>query len=249
VIGEIMKVFGLSEQTIMQIDFDQRYDYGFDKNTGQLSLVKKIIDNKMDNIIVGFYDKNGNFIASKDGTVHSMSKGILNVIDTKIDLSKIGLSIPSGRQEEVIDMMKFLSFSVYKEMCAWGYNDNKGQAALEIAPWEKNTDKTAYLDEYSKPGAFKRKGERTFYIHTHPGTRTGQGGLGEPSFGNNEQGDMTNAEHVRLSNTAEFYILSREQGLIQYYPGRKQIEQHWSVPKTSLPVSLKKHIFSFKGLL
>jgi protein tyrosine phosphatase len=56
------------------------------------------------------------------------------------------------------------------------------------------------------------------------------------------EGDMTNASHVKLANSANFYILSRKQGLTQYYPGRTKSQQYWSKPGSSTPASLRKHI-------
>ena len=97
--------------SINEFAYDVGCDYGFDRNTGRLSLIKRIIYNKTDNIVVGSYDKNGNFTVARDGIVHSISQGVLNVTDTKTDLSKTGISIPGGKQEEGIDMMKFISFN------------------------------------------------------------------------------------------------------------------------------------------
>ena len=39
--------------------------------------------------------------------------------------------------------------------------------------------------------------------------------------------------------TENFYILSKHQGLTQYYPGRKQNELFWSRPDKRTPSSLQ----------
>jgi RHS repeat-associated protein len=211
-----------------RIDPDGRDDYGLDVNTGRLSLIKRTED-KMDRILLGTFGNKDDFTNNENNQIHVLSKGLLTVNNTSEDLSKTGISVSGGKQEEGIDLMKFISFNSNKELNAWGYDNNKGEAALEIAPWNENTATKSYLDNYNKSGAFDQMGTRTFKIHTHPGTKDGLGGYGYASD--------KDAANVQFS--VPHYIMSRNHGITEYDKNNTTTPS-----KSMLPNSLRKHSLS-----
>ena len=217
---------------ISRIDIDGNDDFGLDETTGKLSRIN-VTKSKNDIVYVGSYTQDGTF--KKGEKSFSVSKGILNVKDSDTDLSKSGISVPVGRQKEAVDFMVNMSFSIYREVSAWAYHTKSGEG-LEIAPWDKNTFKSAVTDKYSKDRGLDSKGLRTFHVHTHPGTKY------KSNYGSGKPSPKDYKSHAHLANSAKYYIISRKQGLTQYtptldYKGGK----YYGTSKTNVPSSLSKY--------
>ncbi|MCL2414642.1 MAG: DUF6443 domain-containing protein [Bacteroidales bacterium] len=207
--------------------------YGLDEFTGRLSLTE-ITNNNFDQIQVGTFDARGDFTQTEGRATLNVPKGILNAPDMSTDLSRTGISVPGGMQGEGVDMVWFISSNVHREVSAWGYNDNQGRPGLRIAPWDRNTVSTARPGRYSRSDAFRGIGERRFHVHTHPIARDGSLGYGRPS-----PEDLAYPRHQRLS--AQFFIISKHDGLTQYLPGRTT--NNWFAPRANtVPASLRKYI-------
>ena len=98
--------------------------YGFDINTGRLSIIKQTEDD-FDRINLGVFDDNNNFSVTDSNTFLDINKGVLfgEYFD---DISKSGIIFTEGFVNEGIDTMKFLSFNSNIEFSAWGYKTEYG---------------------------------------------------------------------------------------------------------------------------
>ncbi len=192
-------------------DGEEIDDYKLNTKTGSLILIKKTNDD---------FD----FIEPDNGgDAMFVSKGILNGKNIGDDVSKRGFQVTNGKQDEGIRLMKYISFTTNIELSAWGYNDNKGKACLDVDAWGNNTAINAksnnMLDRY------KGKGVRTFHVHIHPGTKDGKSGYGRPS-----EKDKNFAKKI----PSQYYIISRKNGLTQYNKDGK----YWVPSKEKTPTSL-----------
>ena len=84
--------------------------YGFDINTGRLSIIKQTEDD-FDRINLGVFDDNNNFSVTDSNTFLDINKGVLfgEYFD---DISKSGIIFTEGFVNEGINTMKFLSFNL-----------------------------------------------------------------------------------------------------------------------------------------
>ena len=177
-------------------------DYGFDTETGQLSLIKKI-DDDVDVIYTGSFDGEGNF--NKLDKSIEISKGVL-VGEFFENISSSGLVFSEGKLGEGLKMMKFLSFESNIEFSGWAFENSIGEG-LSISPRESNTAGKSH-DIYSKSKKIGYLGEKLFNIHTHPGTKDGRGGGGYASPSDfNAQKNNSNKRH---------YIMSKHHGITRY---------------------------------
>lgn len=199
------------------IDPDGKDIYGFDVNTGQLSITQHT-DDDYDRIMLGTFNKNNEFNITNEDNFLDISKGIL-LGDYFDDISESGLVFSEGFLNEGIKTMEFLSFNANIEMSAWGYKTSTGEG-LAISPWIFNETKEKngieYMmtsrDFYNNTEQVGYLGEKKFNIHTHPGSKKGLGGLGNPS-----KKDVS----MIKSNKYSYYILSKKDGITQYYPNGK----------------------------
>ena len=219
---------------ISRIDIDGNDDFGLDETTGKLSRIN-VTKSKNDIVYVGSYTQDGTF--KKGEKSFSVSKGILNVKDSDTDLSKSGISVPVGRQKEAVDFMVNMSFSIYREVSAWAYHTKSGEG-LEIAPWDKNTFKSAVTDKYSKDRGLDSKGLRTFHVHTHPGPKTP---IPDKIYGHGMPSKKDVSSHAHLAKSAKYYIISRKDGLTQYYPNNSKNRTYHGTSEKQVPFSLKKY--------
>ena len=187
--------------------------YGFDINTGRLSIIKQTEDD-FDRINLGVFDDNNNFSVTDSNTFLDINKGVLfgEYFD---DISKSGIIFTEGFVNEGINTMKFLSFNSNIEFSAWGYKTEYG-VGLSISPWSLN--KTEIIDGvlrmnshdfYLKSEKVGFLGDKYFKIHTHPGFKSGSGGLGKPSD--------SDVKAMRFNLQYPHYILSKKDGIVQYF--------------------------------
>ncbi len=94
-------------------------DYGYDKKTGKLTLIKETSD-KYDKIFAGEFTKDGSF--HKNGESIKIDKGAL-FGGKNDDLSKEGIIFRN--LEDGLKTMKFLSFSGNREFSGWAYKDSE----------------------------------------------------------------------------------------------------------------------------
>ncbi|MEX2345025.1 MAG: Ser-Thr-rich GPI-anchored membrane family protein [Balneolaceae bacterium] len=186
--------------------------YGFDTETGQLSLLKET-DDDFDVIYTGRFQKDGIF--EKNGESIKVNKGSLQGTFFK-DISESGLVFTD--LSEGLQTMKFLSFEFHREFSAWAYA-NSSEEGLAVSPWANNTSSLS-LDYYarykSRPIEQDRVGylgEKLFNIHTHPGTKDGRGGFGRP--GPTGSADL---RAIKLNPEYPFYIMSRHHNITRFYP-------------------------------
>ncbi|VVU99035.1 hypothetical protein FVB9532_00285 [Mesonia oceanica] len=200
-------------------------DYGYDKNTGELFLIRKTKDN-FDRIFTGEKKASGLFMP--DGDYKDISKGVLSG-EFGLDYSKEGMIFRGGSLDEGLQAMKFLSFKSSKEFSAWAFDDKSiGGKGLALSPWSGNTMSQSwdYYASSKKVGNMVDFGKKLFHIHTHPGGSPGYG-YGYPSksfdeFGNLNGGDLL---HIKKNPSLPHYILSKHHGVTRYYPiGGKQAQ-------------------------
>ena len=187
--------------------------YGFDVNTGRLSIVEYNKDD-FDKINLGTFDENNNFTVTDKTNFLELSKGIL-LGQHFDDISKSGIVFQEGFLNEGLKAMEFLSFNSNIEFSAWAFESNIG-IGLSISPWVFNETvvnqryvSMKSLDFYQNKAKVGYLGDKRFKIHTHPGTKNGLGGNGIPS-----------ASDYRLMQGNErfpHYILSKNDGIIQYF--------------------------------
>ncbi len=196
---------------ILFIDPNGKDIYGFDNNTGRLSLVKPTEDD-FDRIQIGNFSQNGTF-AITDNNYLDLSKGALHGKYFE-NIAEYGIVFQEGVLEEGIKAMKFLSFSSNIELSAWAFKSDN-EIGLSISPWSENTA-TESFDVYSsphRPGFGTDKigylGNKYFQIHTHPGTKDGQGGFGKPS--------PADKKHIESNLNYPNYIISKREGIVQYF--------------------------------
>lgn len=199
------------------IDPDGKDVYGFDINTGQLSITQHT-DDDYDRIMIGNFNKENEFTVTDKDNYLDISKGIL-LGDYFDDISKSGLVFSEAHLNEGISTIKFLSFNSNIEMSAWGYKTSVGEG-LAVSPWvfnktikENGVEYMTSKDFYGKKERVGYLGEKDFNIHTHPGSKDGRGGLGTPS-----KKDISN---IKNNNKHSYYILSKRDGITQYYPNGK----------------------------
>src|SRR5690554_516080 len=177
-------------------------DYGYDKKTGALKLIK-ITNAKYDHIYSGEFSDDNNF--EKDHLLLTLSKGTL-VEEFDRDFAKEGLIFDD--LSEGLKAMKALSFSAEKEFAAWAFEDDNENEGLLVNPWFGNTD-TRSRDYFSRTGnrvgAYGLLGEKIFAIHTHSSKR---GGFGMPSD--------ADKKHFKHNPNLPHYILSRNHGITRY---------------------------------
>lgn len=191
-------------------------EYKLNTTDGTLKLTKKTADN-FDVIYTDNSDE-----------PYLVSKGVLNGKNVGDDISKTGFSATNGKHQEGIDLMWFISSSTNIELGGWGYDDNKREQCLEVGKWDQNgscQSRSSY-----QPGEFDKKGTRRFRVHTHPGTKDGQGGFGKPSTS-----DIGAASRI----PTDYYIISRNHGLTQY-----DKKGNWYIAPNDnrTPSSLRKYI-------
>lgn len=200
------------------------HDYGLNKKTGDLVLIKKTKD-ATHTIYTGEKGKDGKFVKdAKNGKSITFAKDISNIeqaIDKYGDGAGSGLVFSGG--EEAVSMgekvMKLISFNSFTELAAWGFDSNKDSKAdgLYINKWIENDAITSYDDvglrDTKVTDASNTRnylGEKVYKIHTHPGDKNGNGGFATPS-----DTDMrTTKERTRYPH----FILSRREGRKQYFP-------------------------------
>ena len=187
--------------------------YGFDVNTGRLSIIEYNNDD-FDKINLGVFDENNIFtITDKDNSLE-LFKGILlgKHFD---DISKSGIVFLEGFLNEGIKMMKFLSFNSNIEFSAWAFHTDYG-IGLSISPWILNETiinqdyiKMSSLDFYRNQEKVGYLGNKYFKIHTHPGSKNGLGGNGIPS----------DSDYKLMKGNEKYphYILSKKDGIVQYF--------------------------------
>ena len=191
-------------------------EYKLNTTDGTLKLTK-ITTDKFDVI----YTDNGD-------EPYLVSKGVLNGKNVGDDISKTGFSATNGKQKEGIDLMWFISSSTNIELGGWGYDDYKGKQCLEVGKWDRNASCQSQASYQS--GEFDKKGIRRFRVHTHPGTKEGQGGFGIPSTS-----DLAAASIIPTN----YYIISKHHGLTQY---DKNGNCHIAPNDNRTPSSLRKYI-------
>lgn len=194
-------------------------EYRLNTETGSLVLTKKTKDN-FDIIIPDNENIEPKFV----------SKGILNGKRVGDDVSKTGFNTTADKQAEGIDVMVYISFNSHRELSAWGYDDNKGKHCLDVARWDRNEPDRAWSSFTS--GEYDRKGTRRFHVHTHPGTKEGNGGFAKPS-----KEDAKRAKNFM----SDYYIISRKQGLSKYDSSGKYCEpSRDKTPDSLLPYRTHK---------
>uniref|UniRef100_UPI00280BEBA4 RHS repeat-associated core domain-containing protein n=1 Tax=uncultured Bacteroides sp. TaxID=162156 RepID=UPI00280BEBA4 len=190
--------------------------YGFDTNTGRLSLVEHTKD-EFDRIKVGTFNEDNIFTISDENNFLDISKETL-LGEHFDDISEAGIVFHEGSASEGIKVMEFLSFNSNIEFSAWAYKSNSG-IGLSISPWalngiEKRNGKL-YMqskDFYINSEKVGYLGDKYFNIHTHPASRSGLGGYGKPS--------NSDFKNILLNIQYPHYILSKKEGIIQYYPNK-----------------------------
>ena len=194
-------------------------EYRLNTETGSLVLTKKTKDN-FDIIIPDNENIEFKFV----------SKGILNGEKVGDDVSKTGFNTTAGKQAEGIDVMVYISFNSHRELSAWGYDDNKGKHCLDVAQWDRNEPNRAWSSFTS--GEYDGKGIRRFHVHTHPGTKEGNGGFAQPS----------DKDAIRAQNfMSDYYIISRKHGLSKYDSSGKYCEpSRDKTPDSLLPYRTHK---------
>ncbi|MPL99081.1 hypothetical protein SDC9_45296 [bioreactor metagenome] len=220
-----------SNNPVMVVDPDGRDEYGLDVNTGRLSYLNQ--KEGKDVIHQGTFGKNNTFVRNGKESLDNISKDILTSTNRNEDLSKTGILVKGGRQGEGLDIMKFISFNSNKEMTAAGFRDNQGKDGLAIDPWSMNTHDRGVLGKYNQSNGLKNIGQRTFFIHTHPGDKKGNGGYWTPS--SSDINIWSNKSNPFLM--VPKYILSKRGGLTEY----NLINNKVTYPITNNE-NLKKHI-------
>src|SRR5690625_4288349 len=178
------------------------HDYGYDKKTGALKMIKKT-DDEFDRIYSGEFSSENEF--KKDDLLLTLNKGTL-VEEFDRDFSKEGLIF--GDLSEGLQAMKALSFTAEIEFSAWAFEDVMENEGLIINPWIGNTHSKS-IDYLSRTGPrvgnFGLLGKKLFHIHTHP---SNMGGFGYPSD--------PDKNHLKHNPNLPHYILSRNHGITKY---------------------------------
>lgn len=190
--------------------------YGFDANTGRLSLVEHTKD-EFDRIKVGTFNEDNIFTISNENNFLDISKGTL-LGEYFDNISEAGIVFHEGSASEGIKVMGFLSFNSNIEFSAWAYKSSSG-IGLSISPWvfngtEKRNGKL-YMqsrDFYINNERVGYLGDKYFNIHTHPASKNDLGGYGKPS--------NSDFKNILLNKQYPHYILSKKEGIIQYYPNK-----------------------------
>lgn len=81
-----------------------------------------------------------------------------------------------------------------------GIKERGGKTYMQSRDFYINQEKVGYL------------GEKFFNIHTHPASKNGLGGYGKPSD--------TDFKNIQINRQHPHYILSKREGIIQYYPDK-----------------------------